>query len=69
MRFKAHLRVSAGIEEEGCLLCGQVDVIIVGELRQGEECVPVVLSFLELKSPVWSGLSSIFGKTGTRTGL
>jgi len=45
MRFKAHPRVSAGIEEEGCLLRGRVDVIIVGELCQGEECVPVVLSF------------------------
>ena len=43
MQFEAHLRVSAGIEEEGCLLHGQVDVIIVGELHQGEECV--VLSF------------------------
>jgi len=45
MQFKAHPRVSAGIEEEGGLLCGRVDVIIVGEFRQGEECVPVVLSF------------------------
>jgi len=45
MRFEAHPRVSAGIKEEGCLLRGRVDVIIVGELRQGEECVPVVLSF------------------------
>jgi len=45
MRFKAHPRVSAGIKEEGCLLCGRVDVVVVGELRQGEECVPVVLSF------------------------
>ena len=45
MRLEAHLRVSAGIKEEGCLLHGRVDVIIVGELCQGEECVPVVLSF------------------------
>jgi len=45
MQFKAHSRVSAGIEEEGCLLHGQVDVIVVGELHQGKECVPVVLSF------------------------
>jgi len=45
MRFEAHTRVLASIEEEGCLLCGRVDVIIVGELRQGEECVPVILSF------------------------
>jgi len=45
MRFEAHPRVSAGIEEEGCLLRGGVDVVVVGELRQGEECVPIVLSF------------------------
>jgi len=37
--------VSAGVEEEGSLLRGQVYVVIVGELHQGEECVPVVLSF------------------------
>jgi len=45
MWFKAHPRVSASIKEEGCLLCGQVDVVIVGELHHGEECVPVILSF------------------------
>jgi len=45
MQFKAHPRVPAGIEEEGCLLCGGVDVVVVGKLCQGEECVPVVLSF------------------------
>ena len=45
MWFEAHLRVLAGIEEEGRLLRGGVDVVVVGELRQGEECVPVVLSF------------------------
>ena len=27
------------------MLCGRVDVVIVGELCQGEECVPVVLPF------------------------
>jgi len=43
--FEAHPRVSAGIEEEGRLLRGGVDVVVVGKLRQGEECVPVVLSF------------------------
>jgi len=45
MRFEAHPRVLAGIEEEGCLLHGGVDVVVVGKLHQGEECVPVVLSF------------------------
>jgi len=45
MWFEAHPQVPAGIEEEGCLLCGGVDVVVVEKLRQGEECVPVVLSF------------------------
>jgi len=45
MRFEAHPQVPASIEEEGCLLHGGVDVVVVGKLRQGEECVPVVLSF------------------------
>jgi len=45
MQFEAHLRVLASIKEEGCLLRGRVDVVIVGELHQGEERVPVVLSF------------------------
>jgi len=57
MRFKAHLRVSAGIEEEGCLLCGQVDVVIVGELCQGEECVPVVLPFSDEDPQVYCSSS------------
>ena len=39
------LQVPAGIEEKGCLLHGGVDVVVVGKLRQGEECVPVILSF------------------------
>jgi len=46
MQFEAHPGVSAGVEEERHLLCGRVDVVIVGELRQGEECVPVVLLLL-----------------------
>ena len=52
MRFEAHPRVSAGIEEEGRLLCGGVDVVVVGKLHQGEECVPVVLSFSEKEPQV-----------------
>ena len=42
MWFEAHPRVSAGIEEEGGLLRGGVDVVVVGELRQREECVHIV---------------------------
>jgi len=45
MRFEAHPRVPAGIKKEGCLLCRGVDVVVVGKLRQGEECVPVILPF------------------------
>ena len=45
MRFKAHPRVSTGIEEKRCLLDRGVNVIVVGELRQREERKPVVLSF------------------------
>ena len=45
MWFEAHPRVLAGIEEEGGLLRGGVDMVVVGELCQREECVPVVLSF------------------------
>ena len=33
MRFEAHPWVLAGTEEEGCLLCGGVDVVVVGKLR------------------------------------
>jgi len=47
MWFEAHPQVPAGIEEEGCLLRGGVDVVVVGKLRQGEECVPVVLPFFD----------------------
>jgi len=46
MQFEAHPGVSAGVKEERHLLRGRVDVVIVGELRQGEECVPVVLLLL-----------------------
>ena len=45
MRFEAHPWVSASIEEGGRLLRGGVDVVVVGKLRQREECVPVVLPF------------------------
>ena len=42
---RAEVMRITGVEEKRCLLHGQVDVVVVGELRQGEECVPVVLSF------------------------
>ena len=43
--FKAHPRMSASVKEEWRLLCGGVDVVVVRELREWEEQVPVVLSF------------------------
>jgi len=45
VRFKAHPRVSASVKEEWCLLRGGVDVLVVCELHEWEERVPVVLSF------------------------
>jgi len=45
MQFEAHPGMSAGIEKEGCLLHGGADMVVVGELCQGEECVPIILSF------------------------
>ena len=64
MQFEAHLRVSAGIEEEGRLLHGGVDVVVVGKLRQGEECVPVVLSFSDEEPQVLFQL--VFGSPVTK---
>jgi len=43
--FEAHLRVSASVKEEWRLLCGGVYVVIVHELCEWEERVPIVLSF------------------------
>jgi hypothetical protein len=39
--------VSPGIEEEGRMLSGGVDVVVVRKLRQREERVPVVLSLAD----------------------
>ena len=44
MRFKAHSRVLAGVEKKRGLLCGGVDVVVVGKLGKREEGMPVVLS-------------------------
>ena len=43
MRFKAHSRVSASVEKERSLLCGGVDVVVVGKLSEWEKGMPVVL--------------------------
>ena len=45
MWFEAHPRVSAGIKQERGLLCGRVDMVVVGELCERKEVIPVILSF------------------------
>jgi len=45
VRFEAHPRVAAGVKEERGVLRRRVDMIVVGELGEGQEGVPVVLSF------------------------
>ena len=45
MWFEAHPRVSAGVKQERGLLRGQVDMVVVGELREQKEVIPVILSF------------------------
>src|ERR1700682_5950969 len=42
-RFEAHPRVLTGIEKEGGLLSGRVDVVVVLEFRHGQKVCPVVL--------------------------
>ena len=44
--FEAHSRMTAAVEHEGGLLRGRVDVVVVRELAQGEEFVPVILSLV-----------------------
>ena len=46
LRFEAHSRVTTAVEHERGLLHGGVGVVIVRELAEGEELVPVVLSFV-----------------------
>ena len=43
VRFKAHSRVSAGVKKERGLLCGGVDVVVVGKLSKWKKGMPVVL--------------------------
>jgi len=45
VQFEAHPRVSASVKEKWHLLRGGVDVVVVRELCEWEERVPVVLSF------------------------
>ena len=52
MQFEAHPRVPTGIKKEWGLLGRRVDVVVVRELRQREEVVPVVLPFSDEDSEV-----------------
>ena len=45
MWFEAHPRVSASVKEEWCLLHGGVDMVVVCELGEWEERIPVILAF------------------------
>ena len=62
VRFKAHPRVSAGVEKERGLLCGGVDVVVVGKLSEQKKGMPVVLS-LSNKDPqvLFQLLVNLFG--------
>src|SRR6266540_3220144 len=40
VRFKAHLRVLASIKEEGCLLRGGMNVVVIGEFHKGKKWKP-----------------------------
>ena len=46
IRFKSHTRYPASVQEEGNILSRGVDVVIVLELRQREEVIPVILSLI-----------------------
>ena len=50
--FEAHAGVTSGVSHEWGLLGGRVDAVVVHELREGEEFVPVVLSFMDEDSEV-----------------
>jgi hypothetical protein len=65
--FETHPRVTSGVDHERSLLRGRVDVIIVGELRKGEEFVPIILSFVHEGSEVL--LQFLVGTFGLSIGL
>ena len=46
MGFEAHTGVSAGIQEERTVLRRGVHMVVVLELSEGEEVIPVILLFI-----------------------
>ena len=53
MQLKAHLQVSSSIKHEGSLLCGRVYVIVVLELCQWEQFIPVILFVNQTPTLTW----------------
>jgi hypothetical protein len=49
-RFKPHAWISASIDHEQSLLSGWVDVVVISELSEGEELVPIILSLIDEES-------------------
>ena len=47
MWFKAHPQVPSGVKHEGSLLCGRVYVIVVLELCQWKQFIPVILPLID----------------------
>ena len=47
VRLKAHPRVSACVYHERSLLCRSVDMVVVLELSQWKEVIPVILVFID----------------------
>ena len=52
MWFKAHLRVSPSVKQEGGLSHQIVDVVIVQELCKGKQRIPVILLLFDKESQV-----------------
>ncbi|KAF8238794.1 hypothetical protein L208DRAFT_1240876, partial [Tricholoma matsutake] len=47
VRFESHAWMPSSVQEEGGLLSGSMDMIVVSELSQGKEIVPIILAFID----------------------
>ena len=52
MWLKAHLQVSSRVKHEGNLLCGGVYVVVVLELCQWKQFIPVVLPLIDKEAEI-----------------
>ena len=52
MWLKAHLWVSSKVKHEGSLLCGGVYVVVVLELCQWKQLIPVVLPLIDKEAEI-----------------